>query len=97
MELPTKKTSGLPLSTEIIRQVHGLMMEDEKDVLEGEYIALAGHIERYMEDAISRFHETKKGDLIMATTNLFGNIINIHLFKDGNGKICRLILTHVLI
>ena len=57
----------------------------------------AGHIERYMEDAIFRFHETKKDDLIMAATNLFGNIINIHPFEDGNGRICRLILAHVLI
>ena len=31
-----QKTSGLPLNTEIIRQAHGLMMEDEKDVLAGE-------------------------------------------------------------
>ena len=51
-----QKTSGLPLSTKIIRQAHGLMMEDEKDVLVGEYrkspafaddhiFAPAGHIE----------------------------------------------------
>ena len=44
----------------------------------------------------ARFHETKKDDRIMSATNLFGNIINIHLFEDGNGRICRLILAHVL-
>ena len=32
-----QKTLDLPLNTEIIRQAHGLMMEDEKDVLAGEY------------------------------------------------------------
>ena len=32
-----QKTTGLPLSTEIIRRAHGLMMRDEKDVLVGEY------------------------------------------------------------
>ena len=53
--------------------------------------ALAGHIQGYMEDAVFRFHETKKDDLIMDATNLFGNIINIHLIEDGDGKICRLI------
>ena len=58
---------------------------------------MASHIERYMEDAIFRFHETKKDDPIMAATNLFGNIINIHPFEDGNGRICRLILAHALI
>ena len=74
----------------------------EKDILVGEYrkslvfagnhtFAPAGHIERYMEDTIFRFHATKKDDSIMAATNLFGNIINIHPFEDANGKICRLI------
>ena len=102
-----ENTSGLPLNTEIIKQAHGLMMEDEKDVLVGEYrkspafasyyiFAPAGDIERYMEDAIFRFHEAKKDDPIMAATNLFGNIINIHPFEDGNGRIYRLILAHVL-
>ena len=57
----------------------------------------AGHIERYMEDATFKFYETKRDDPIMAATNLFGNIINTHPFKDGNGRICRLILDHVLI
>ena len=32
-----QKTSGLPMSTKTIRQAHGLMMEDAKDVLVGEY------------------------------------------------------------
>ena len=32
-----QETLDLPLSTQIIRQAHGLMMEDEKDVLVGEY------------------------------------------------------------
>ena len=83
-------------------------MEDEKDVLAGEYrkspvfvgyhiFAPADYIERYMEDAVFRFHKTKKDDPIIAATNLYGNIINIDPFEDGNGRICRLILAHVLI
>ena len=33
----------------------------------------------------------------MAATRSFGNIINMHPFEHGNGRICRLILAHVLI
>ena len=33
----------------------------------------------------------------MTATNLFGNIINIHPFEDGNERLCHLILAHVLI
>ena len=106
MELPTKK-SDLPLNTEIIKQTHKIMM-DREDILMGKYrkslvfagydiFALASHIERYLEDTIFSFHETKKDDPILAATNLFGNIINIYPFEDGNGRICRLILAHVLI
>ena len=103
-----QKTLDLPLNTEIINQTHELMMEDEKDVLATEYrtspvsadyhvFVPASLIERYMEDAIFRFHGTKKDDPIMATTNLFGSIINTHPFQDGNGRNCHLILAHVLI
>ena len=83
-------------------------MKDEKDALVGEYrkspafadyhiFVSAGHFKRYKEDAIFKFYETKKDDPIMAATDLFGNIINIHSFEDGNRRICRLILAHVLI
>ena len=69
-----QKTSGLLLNTEIIRQAHGLMMENGKDVLVEEYrkspvfacyhiFASASHIETYMEDVIFKFHETKKDQL----------------------------------
>ena len=103
-----KLYEGVELPTKNIRSSTGLMMEDEKDLLAGEYrkspafagyhiFAPASHIERYMEDTIFKFHETKKDNPIMAATNLFGNIINIHPFEDGNGRICRLILAHVLI
>ena len=107
VELHTKALD-FSLNTEMIKQIHGLMMEDEKDVLAGEYrkspvfagyhiFAPAGHVERYMDNKIFRFHENKKDDPIMAATNLFGNVINIHPFKDENGRICHLILAHVLI
>ena len=67
-----QKTLDLPLNTEIIRQAHGLMMEDEKDVLAGEYrkspvfagyhiFAPVGYLERCTEDAVYRFHETNYG------------------------------------
>ena len=63
-----QKTSDLPLTTEIIKQTHKIMMEHRKDILAGEYkkshvfagyhiFASASHIEKYMEDAIFRFHE----------------------------------------
>ena len=70
-----QKTLDLPLNTEFIRQAHKIMMQDEKDVSVGEYRkspVFAGYhifvpaslIERYMEEAIFRFHETKQNDLI---------------------------------
>ena len=76
-------------------------MIDGKVVFLGEYkksaiFAPAAHIERYMEGAIFRFHESKKDDPIMAGSKLFRNIINIHPFEDEKGRICRLILAHVL-
>ena len=59
--------------------------------------ASASNFQGYMKDATFRFNETKKDAPIMAATNLFGDITNIHSFKDGKGRICCLILPPVLI
>ena len=70
-------------------------MMDGKDFLAGKYrkslvfavyhiFAPADHIEIQTEDSIFRFSETKKDDPIVTATNLFGNIINIHPFENGN-------------
>ena len=59
-----QKTSDLPLNTEVIRQTHKIMMDGgfrKSAVFAGYHIfPPAGFIEGYMEDAIFRFHETKK-------------------------------------
>ena len=83
-------------------------MEDEKDVLARGYrnspvftgyqiFTRASLIKKYVESAIFRFHENKRDNPILAVTNLYGNIINIHPFEDGNERICCLILAHALI
>ena len=102
-----QKTLDIPLSTEISKQTHKIMMDGEKDVLAREYrksLAFAGYlifapasyIERYIKGTILRFYEAKGDVPLMVATNLFGNNINIHPFEDGNERICCLILAHVL-
>ena len=85
------------------------MMEDEKGVLVGEYrkspiflryciFLPAGTIERLVDDALyCNYHLNDPTiDPILAVTNLFVDLINIHPFEDGNGRFCRMILSHVL-
>ena len=88
------------MKTEIIKEAHGLMMEDEKYVLTGEYrmspvfacyhiFEPASHIERCMEDAVLSSMRLKGIIQLWLLQICFGNIINMHPFEDGNGKICR--------
>ena len=60
-------------------------------------IALPYLKEKCMKNAISRFHKIQKDDPIIASTNLFGDIVSIHTFEEGNGRICFLTLACVLI
>ena len=85
------------------------MMEDEKGVLVGEYrkspiflryriFLPTGTIERLVDDALYCYYHLNDPtiDPILAVTNLFVDLINIHPFEDGYGRLYRMILSHVL-
>ena len=61
-----QKASGSLLNTEIIKKTHKIMIDGggeyrKSPVFSGHYIfAPAGHIERYMEDAIFNFMKPKR-------------------------------------
>ena len=92
------------LTTEIIKHVHSLIMEGE-DILVGKYRekpAYAGYtifnppntIDLAMGDAVAKFNSTS--DPILAASTLFLEVLSIHPFEDGNGRVSRLLLSHVL-
>ena len=85
------------------------MMEDEKGISAGEYrkspIFSRCHIfppayimERLIDDALYCYYHPNDPtiDPILAVANLFIDLINIHPFEDGNGGLCRMILSPVL-
>ena len=104
-----QKTSGFPLNAEIIKQTHKIMM-DGKNILVGEYrksptfvkhyyriFPPADTIGRLVDDALHGYYNPTSRDPILAAANLFADLIRIHPFGDGNGRLCRMILSHVLI
>ena len=101
-----QKTSGLPLHAETIKQTHKIMM-DGKDILVGEYRKSPVFIDyrifppvdtigRLLLDALHRYYHPTSRDPILATVDLFIDLINIHPFEDGNGRLGRMILSHML-
>ena len=95
-----QKASGLLLNADIIKKAHKIMM-DGKDVLAGEYrktpVFLNYHIfppadtiERLIDDAIYRYYHPNDPiiDPILVAANIFVDLINIHPFEDGNGRLC---------
>ena len=58
-----------------------LVREQRRTPASGGYhiFAAINVVERWIKDTIFRFHKSKKDDLIMAATNLFGDVFNILL------------------
>ena len=50
-----------------------------------------------MDDALYRYYYTIIHEHILAAARPFIDLISIHQFDSGNGKLCRMILSHVFI
>ena len=57
----------------------------------------ADTIERLVDDALYCYYHSTSRDPILPTADLFIDLIDMHQFEDGNGRLCRMILSHVLI
>ena len=104
-----RKISGLLLNNDIIKKARKIMT-DGKNVLVGEYRKLpvfpnyevfppTDTIGKLVDDALYRYYHPNDPtiDPSLASASLFIDLINIHPFEDGNGRLCRMILSHVLI
>ena len=95
-----QKASGLLLNADITKKAHKIMM-DGKDVLAGEYrkspvflnyriFPPADTIETLIDDALYCYYHPNDPiiDPILVAENLSVDLINIHPFEDGNGRLC---------
>ena len=97
-----QKASGLPLNTETIKKAHKMMGRlgeyRESPVFVGYHIFLpTDTIGRLVDDVIHRYYHPTSRDPVLVAADRFIDLINIHPFGDGNGRLCRIILSHVLI
>ncbi|XP_057294015.1 protein adenylyltransferase fic-1-like [Hydractinia symbiolongicarpus] len=94
------------LTPDKIQAIHEIMMRGEKPVLTGKYrttnagfheFAPVSAISRLVTEALDRYYSTETEDPIWNAVMLFIDLINIHPFEDGNGRLCRLVISHVLV
>ncbi|XP_057302764.1 protein adenylyltransferase Fic-like [Hydractinia symbiolongicarpus] len=101
------------LTPDKIQAIHEIMMRVEKHrggkpVLTGKYrtakvfagshkFAPVSAIPRLVTDALDRYYSTETDDPIWNAVRLFMDFINIHPFEDGNRRLCRLVISHVLV
>ena len=107
--LALRYTQGLKgrLASDEVKSIHKLLMHGEP-VLVGEFrqtpafagyheFAPASAVPRLVTAALNRFYSKESHDPIMNAVRLFIDMINIHPFEDGNGRLCRLLLSHALV
>ncbi|XP_057316770.1 uncharacterized protein LOC130657787 [Hydractinia symbiolongicarpus] len=80
------------LTPDKVQTIHEIMMRGEKHEF-----APVSAIPRLVTYALDRYYSTETDDPIWNAVRLFIDLINIHTFEDGNGRLCRLVISHVLV
>ena len=57
----------------------------------------ADTMDRLVDNPLFRYYNSNHDDHVFTAANLFADLIMIHPFEDGIGRLCRMILSHVLI
>ena len=102
-----------PLTLEKLKRVHKMIMHQEKhpngkDMLIRGYrktpvfaglktFSPVSAIKVLMNDVLHRHYSSNDDDSISAVVKLFADMINTHPFEDENGRLCQVMLPHVLV
>jgi len=109
--LCSKESLKEPLTVDKIKKTHELLLnksvdENGQNVLCGSYrtqnVFVGNHqylkpeiIENKMDRIVDEFNQSSD-HFVLRTAKLFYETINLHPFIDGNGRLCRLLITYAL-
>ena len=103
-----KAKKNAPITVEFVKQLHAILMKGAKDVEPGEFrcgpvysgtgyvYPPASYVPKSLANAIDRFNEDSTDCFLVRIARLFYDLLIIHPFSDGNGRVSRLVAVYAI-